>query len=87
MNAVFEQRSKLAMQEHASSVASVASYATSVGLVLGKTLDFLNTNAAACGVILGFLTFIVNWYYKRQAVNSIKDNGMRRRKTDFETLD
>lgn len=87
MNAVFDQRSRPAMQEHASSVASIASYATSVGLVLGKTLDFLNTNAAACGVILGFLTFLVNWYYKRQAVESIKDNGMRRRKTDFENLE
>ena len=87
MNAVLEQRSRLAMQEHASSVASIASYATSLGLVLGKTLDFLNTNAAACGVILGFLTFVVNWYYKRAAVRNIKDNGMRRRSTDFDTLD
>lgn len=87
MNAVLEQRSRLAMQEHASSVASLASYATSLGLVLGKALDFLNTNAAACGVILGFLTFLVNWYYKRAAVSNIKDNGMRRRSTDFETLD
>lgn len=87
MNAVLEQRSRLAMQEHASSVASLASYATSLGLVLGKALDFLNTNAAACGVILGFLTFLVNWYYKRVAVRNIKDNGMRRRSTDFDNLE
>lgn len=86
MNAVLEHRSKQAMQDHASSVATIASYATSVGLVLGKTLDFLNTNAAACGVILGFLTFLVNWYYKRAALKGIEDNGMRRRKTDFEEL-
>ena len=87
MNAVLEQRSRPTMQDHASSVASIASYATSVGLVLGKALDFLNTNAAACGVILGFLTFLVNWYYKRAAVRNIKDNGMRRRSTDLDSVE
>lgn len=82
MTAVLNRRSNLHMQEHISDLASQVSYATSVMLVLGKTLDFLNTNAAACGVILGFLTFLVNWYYKRANNNAIKDNGMRRRSTD-----
>lgn len=72
------------MQEHASSMATIASYAASFGLVVGKTLDFLNTNAAACGVILGFLTFLINWYYRRLEVSRTLDNGMRRRATDFE---
>ena len=87
MSVAFEQRSKLVMQDSISSAASIASYSTSLGLVLGKSLDFLNTNAAACGVILGFLTFLVNWYYKRAAVRNIKDNGMRRRSTDLNAVD
>ena len=87
MNAVLERRSKIAMQDHVSDLASQVSYGTSAMLILGKTLDFLNTNAAACGVILGFLTFLINWYYKRVSFKAIEDNGKRRRKTDFENTE
>lgn len=87
MNAVLEQRSKLTMPERTSAAASAVTYTASIGLVLGKGLDFLNANAAACGVILGIITLIVNMYFKRVIMNHYKDNGMRRRRTDFENLD
>lgn len=54
--------------EVAGRMSSCLSYALSTGLLLvGDTLTFLNNNAAACGVILGLMTFLVNWYYKRKA--------------------
>lgn len=53
-------------------LSSCASYLTSVGLFAGKMLDFLNTNAAACGVLLGFLTFLVNLYFQSANHKAIK---------------
>lgn len=51
------------MTQHAEALAkaaSTASYGVSGFLVAGDWLQFLNQNAAACGVILGFLTFCAN---------------------------
>lgn len=56
----------------AASVATTLTYGTSIGLVLGDTLEFLNHNAAACGVILGFMTFLVNLYFQIQNHKAIK---------------
>ena len=40
--------------------ASSAAYTFSAGLIACDWLNFLNQNAAACGVILGFMTLITN---------------------------
>lgn len=59
------------MNEHAEQIAkaaTAAAYSVSGGLVISDWLQFLNTNASACGVIIGFMTFIINWYF--QIVNS-----------------
>ena len=50
-----------------SKITSFLSYLTGGALVVGgDLLGFLNTNASACGVLLGFGTFLVNWYYQRK---------------------
>lgn len=45
---------------------SKASYAISGGLVIGDFMHYLNENAAAFGVILGFMTFLLNAYYSHK---------------------
>ena len=69
------------MTQHAeqlSKAASAASYALSGGLIAGDWLQFLNQNAAACGVILGFLTFCANivfqWMNHRAICKRDKDD-------------
>lgn len=63
--------------------ATIASYLTSIGLVLGSVLDFMNHNALAFGVIFGAITCWINYRTKSVMMNQLRDNGMRRRKTDF----
>jgi len=41
-------------------IATASTYATSGTLVAGSYMDYLNTNAGACGVILGIITFVFN---------------------------
>lgn len=68
------------MNEHAEGIARAAStitYAASAGLIAGDWLQFLNQNAAACGVILGFLTFVTNFIFQlmnHRAIKSRIDN-------------
>lgn len=61
-----------------STAASTVSYATSGLLISGEMFNFLNVNAAAFGVILGFMTFITQLvfsYLKHRAyVSSVKCN-------------
>lgn len=55
------------MTQHAEALAKVAtntSYAVSGTLIAGDWLQFLNQNAAACGVLLGFLTFVANIWFQ-----------------------
>lgn len=63
--------------------AAIASYLTSIGLVLGGMFDFMNHNALAFGVIFGAVTCWINYRAKATMIRSFSDNGMRRRKTDF----
>jgi hypothetical protein len=55
------------MSEHIEALAKTAStvsYGLSGWLVAGTWMEFLNTNAAAIGVILAFFTFWVNVYFQ-----------------------
>jgi hypothetical protein len=63
--------------------ATIASYLTSFGLVIGSAFDFMNHNALAFGVIFGAITCWINYSAKSTMMNQFRDNGMRRRKTDF----
>lgn len=57
-------------EHHGATVASAISYITSAGLVVGQIFDFMNQNAGAFGVILGFLTFFINWHYQHKRYKS-----------------
>jgi hypothetical protein len=51
--------------ETTNSTMSWLTYAISVVLTFfSDTLSFLNENAQACGVILGLLTFITNFFFR-----------------------
>ena len=63
--------------EASAKAASCISYLTSVGLVTGSIWEFLNTNAAGFGVILGFMTFLMNAYFKVKA-SKIRENTHHR---------
>lgn len=65
------------------STASVFSYLASIGLILGSVFDFLNNNALAFGAIFGAVTCWINYKAKSAMLRQFRDNGMRRRKTDF----
>lgn len=71
------------MQSFSSPMVSIASYVTSVGLILGSVFDFMNHNALAFGVIFGAVTCWINYKAKSAMLRQFRDNGMRRRKTDF----
>lgn len=43
--------------------ASVITYALSGSLVVGDTMDWLNHNASAMGVLIGLATFATNFYF------------------------
>lgn len=63
------------MTEHAealSKAATATSYALSGTLIAGDWLQFLNQNAAACGVVLGFLTFVANIVFQWMNHKAIK---------------
>jgi hypothetical protein len=50
-------------------ISSAISYIISGGLVVGnQALAFMNNNAAACGVILGILTFLTNLHYQHKSM-------------------
>lgn len=49
--------------EHVIALTTKITYSTSAVLVF---LQFLNTYAAAFGVLLAFCTFIVNWVYQHK---------------------
>ena len=57
------------------STCNYASYTISSGLVIGNIMDYLNNNAGAFGVILGFMTFLgqlyFNWIKHRAYVKSL----------------
>ena len=46
--------------------ATGATYFTSAGLFIGSTMDWLNQNAGAVGVLIALATFSVNVYYQRK---------------------
>lgn len=73
------------MTDHNSTITTLASYTTSLFLVLGKGLDFLNANAAACGVILGLLTFVVNYRAKRALIKYYQDTSTKKRREDLDS--
>jgi len=47
-----------------SQIASKIGYSVSAWLIAGRVLNFLNAYAAAFGVMIGILTFIINWRYQ-----------------------
>lgn len=71
------------MQAYTSPLTSVLSYFVSFSLVVGSVFDFLNDNAGAFGVLFAAITCGINYKAKRAMLMQFKDNGMRRRKTDF----
>jgi hypothetical protein len=61
--------------EHAETIinlASKASYSISGGLVVLDVLDFMNEYAAAMGVILGFITLLINLIFQILNHHTIK---------------
>lgn len=45
-------------------LATLLSYATGAGLLLGDAINFLNDNAGAIGALLGIATFSTNFYFQ-----------------------
>lgn len=45
-------------------LASIITYVLSGGLVIGDTMDWLNENASAMGVLIGLATFLTNIYFQ-----------------------
>ncbi len=72
------------MSEHAEEIVravSTATYSISGSLVLGDFLEVLNQNAAAIGVIIAFMTFVVNFIFQCLNHRIIRqNNGERRRR-------
>lgn len=63
------------MTQHAEALAKVAantSYAVSWTLIADDWIQFLNQNAAACGVVLGFMTFVANIVFQWMNHKAIK---------------
>lgn len=56
-------------------IAKVVAYSTSGTLVLGDYMDYLNDNAGAFGVLIGFCTFLVNWRYQHKNQQIIKKDN------------
>jgi len=55
--------------ELCSKIASYISYTVASGLVAAsELLRFMNDNAAACGVMLGILTYLTNIYFQRRVM-------------------
>ena len=60
-------------EAHMGEIVSRISYITSGTLIFADVtnlLTYLDTHAGAFGVILGFMTFLVNWFYqhRREAI-------------------
>ena len=71
--------------QHASEIATVAktiTYSTSVGLMVGSTMDFMNENVGVVGGIGMFATWVLTWVYK-QKDNRRKDIEMKARLKSF----
>ena len=62
--------------EFHSQMASKAGYFVSAWLVAGRILNFLNEYAAAFGIIIGMMTFFVNWYYRHLTLQVIKSRAL-----------
>lgn len=82
MASILEREYK--MTDSTSSIATLASYTTSVTLVVGSALDFLNHNALAFGVIFGAVTCWINYRAKRALQNYYMDTSTRKRKDDMD---
>ena len=71
-----------------SSMLAPINYAIGSGLYIGNAMHYLNDNAGAFGVIIGFMTFFAQLYFgsKRQEILIKKLEGHQssqaRRKTD-----
>ena len=65
---------------------SSTTYAISGGLVIGNCMNYLNDNAGAFGVILGFITFLAqayfNWIKHRAFIKSLNSSNERGRRKD-----
>ncbi len=67
--------------QHASEIATVAktiTYSTSVGLMVGSTMDFMNENVGVVGGIGMFATWLLTWIYKQKEYK-LKEIEMRAR--------
>ncbi|MGD0961569.1 MAG: hypothetical protein ABSB19_17305 [Methylomonas sp.] len=60
--------------------ASAAAYVLSACLVAGDWLHWLNSNAAACGVVLGLLTYCTNLFFQIRNSRIISKQHIERRK-------
>ena len=58
--------------EFHSQMASKLGYSVSVWLIAGRALNFLNEYAAAFGILVAAMTFVVNWYYRHLTLQAIK---------------
>lgn len=58
---------------------SKLSYFCSGGVTFAGMFNWLNSNAAACGVLIALFTAFVNLYYQRKNSESIQKRGDRRR--------
>jgi len=45
-----------------------ATVISGIGTAVGKSLSFLDTHAAALGVIIAFTSLMIAWYYQRRAL-------------------
>lgn len=71
------------MQAKSSSAATVTtwlSYFSGLGVSLGAGFEWINQNSAACGVLIAFMTFLINAYYQRKNHLVICQTHDRRRR-------
>ena len=78
---LFKNKENLKMTERLeviTRIISKAAYTINGSLILSGIFDILNKNAAAFGVILGFLTFLTNLYFQylnHKSISSKKDES------------
>jgi len=69
-------------QELATTLSEVGSKITYGGSFLSVTLGFLNTNAAAIGILIALAGLLMNYHFKRKAYNLLDSRTKNRRKGD-----
>jgi hypothetical protein len=71
---------RIDMNDHTTWIACLtgASYGISGALLLGDVMHWINANAAAIGVMLGFLTYLTNLWF------NIRRDGYERSKLNDE---